>query len=89
MEAVLDARDVDVDDVAVLELLFTRNAVADHVVDRDAGGFFELGNRLFEVDDVNLVAGAKDVLTHLRVPETGLVTEMATSFKHFTHADHD
>ena len=38
VEAVLDARDVDVDDVAVLELLFTRNAVADHVVDRDAGG---------------------------------------------------
>ena len=55
----------------------------------ELAGFFELGNRLFEVDDVNLVAGAKDVLTHLRVPETGLVTEMATSFKHFTHADHD
>ena len=38
---------------------------------------------------MNLVAGAKDVFAHLRVPETGLVTEVATSFKHFTHADHE
>ena len=35
--AVLDARDVDVDDVALLQFLrLRRNAVADDVVDRDA-----------------------------------------------------
>ena len=51
-------------------------------------GFVELNNGLFEVDDVNLVAGAEDVLSHLRVPETGLMAEVATRFEHFTHADH-
>ena len=38
MVAVLDARDVDVDDVARLEdLLVARDAVADDVIDRNAG----------------------------------------------------
>ena len=50
-------------------------------------GFFKLHNRLFEVDDVNLVAGTEDVLRHLGVPETGLVAEVATSFEHFAHAN--
>lgn len=50
-------------------------------------GFSELLNRLFEVDDVNLVAGTEDVLSHLGVPETGLMAEVATGLKHFTHAD--
>ena len=36
MVAVLDHGDVDIDDVAVLELLVGRNAVADDVVDRGA-----------------------------------------------------
>ena len=52
-------------------------------------GFFKLHNRLFEVDDVNLVAGAENVLTHLRIPEASLVTEVATGFEHFAHANHD
>ena len=51
-------------------------------------GFVELFNRLFEVDDMNLVAGTEDVLSHLRIPETGLVAEVATRFEHFTHAGH-
>ena len=37
---------------------------------------------------MNLVAGAEDVLGHLRVPETSLMAEVATRFEHFTHADH-
>ena len=49
--------------------------------------FGKLFNRLFEVDDMNLVAGAEDVLSHLGVPEAGLVAEVATGFEHFTHAD--
>jgi len=54
----------------------------------ELAGFIKHHNRLFEVDDVNLVAGAENVLSHLRVPETGLMTEVATRFEHFTHADH-
>src|SRR5262249_43516831 len=37
--AVEDEGDVDVDDVALLERLLARNTVADHVIDRGAGGF--------------------------------------------------
>lgn len=36
---------------------------------------------------MNLVASAEDVLSHLGVPEAGLVAEVATGFEHFTHAD--
>ena len=55
---------------------------------RELLGFSELRNRLLEVDDMDVVAGAENVLSHLRVPETGLMAEVATSFKHFTHANH-
>ena len=41
VEAVLDDRDVDVDDVAGLQALVVRDAVADHVVDRGADGLRE------------------------------------------------
>ena len=54
----------------------------------ELAGFVELGDRLFEVDDMDLVAGAEDVLGHLRVPETGLMAEVAARFEHFAHADH-
>ena len=47
----------------------------------------ELGQRLFEVDDVNLVAMAVDEGGHLGVPEAGLVTEVDTGFQHFAHRD--
>jgi hypothetical protein len=36
---------------------------------------------------VDTVTVAEDVLSHLGVPEAGLVTEVDTGFKHFTHAD--
>ena len=43
------------------------------------------GLRLFEVDDVDLVAFAKDEMGHLRVPEAGLMSEMDTRFQHLSH----
>src|SRR5882672_1123555 len=42
---------------------------------------------LGEVDDVNVVAGAEDVLTHLRVPTVGLVAEVHASFQKLTHGE--
>ena len=47
--------------------------------------FLELRQRLFEVDDVDLVAMAVDERGHLGVPEAGLVSEMDTGFQHFAH----
>jgi hypothetical protein len=43
--------------------------------------------RLFEVDDVNLVAMAENEGGHLRVPEARLVTEVDTCFQHLTHGN--
>ena len=48
--------------------------------------FAKLFNGLFKVDDMNSIARTEDVLSHLGIPKTGLVTEMATSLKHFAHA---
>jgi hypothetical protein len=45
----------------------------------------EQWQRLFQVDDVDLVAVTKDVRGHLGVPEAGLVTEVDTGFQHFAH----
>jgi hypothetical protein len=42
---------------------------------------------LLEIDDVDLVALAKNEGRHLGVPETGLVAEMHARFQHFTHGD--
>ena len=50
-------------------------------------GLFELLDGLFQIDDVNLVTSTEDVLSHLGVPETSLVTEMTTGLQHFTHAN--
>src|SRR6185437_3797372 len=41
--------------------------------------------RLFEVDDVNLVALAEDVIGHLRIPVARLVAEMDAGLQHLTH----
>src|SRR5690606_18821000 len=48
-------------------------------------GFVVLHHGLFEVDDVDLVALAENVGSHLRVPETGLVAEVDTGLEHLTH----
>src|SRR6218665_3361981 len=50
-------------------------------------GLLEQWQRLFQVDDVDLVAVAEDIGGHLGVPEAGLVTEVDTGFQHFAHAD--
>ena len=44
-----------------------------------------LGEGLFEVDDVDLVAMAENVIGHLGVPETGLVAEMNAGLQHLAH----
>src|SRR5690606_13102797 len=41
---------------------------------------------VFKVDDVDLVAGAVDVLRHARIPETGLVSEVCACLKQVAHA---
>src|SRR5450830_1632277 len=56
--AILDHGNVDIDDIAVLQRLGRRNAVANHLVDRGTHGFREAvitditGNGLLHVDDV-------------------------------------
>src|SRR5690554_2565965 len=47
----------------------------------------EQRNRLLEVDDVDLAAGAEDVWGHLRVPVARLVAEMHAGFQHLAHGD--
>jgi hypothetical protein len=42
---------------------------------------------VFQVDDVDLAAGAEDVRSHLRVPVAGLVAEVDAGFQHLTHGD--
>ena len=42
-------------------------------------------HRLLEVDDVDLVALAEDVLCHLRIPVPRLVAEVDPGFQHLTH----
>ena len=43
--------------------------------------------RFFQIDDVNLVALAEDVIGHLRIPVACLVAEMHPGFQHLTHRD--
>ena len=42
---------------------------------------------LEQVDDVDAVALGEDELLHLRVPTTGLVTEVQACLQHFAHSD--
>src|SRR5690606_13295168 len=51
--------------------------------------FQVLDNALLEVDNVDLVSLTEDVRSHLRVPVTGLVTEVDSGFQHFTHQRHN
>src|SRR6056297_1732958 len=48
--------------------------------------FVERRHRVLEVDDVDFVAGTEDVLVHLRIPVTGLVTEVRTGLQQVAHA---
>ena len=47
----------------------------------------EQRQRLLEVDDVDLAAGAEDVRAHLGVPVAGLVAEVNAGFQHLAHGD--
>ena len=88
---------VDVRHAAALRLLgddFTRLALGADEQDR-AAVLRELAHvfhrvvvhrqRLLEIDDVDLVALAEDVVGHLRIPVAGLVAEMDAGLQHLTH----
>ena len=47
--------------------------------------FFKLLNGLVKVDDVNAVSFGEDVLSHLRVPTSGVVAEMYAGFEKLFH----
>ena len=53
----------------------------------ELGRLFEHLEGLLEVDDVNAVALAEDVLLHLGVPALGLMPEVNASFEQFFHRD--
>jgi hypothetical protein len=42
-------------------------------------------HRLREVDDVNVIADAEDVIGHLRIPAVGLMAEVNASFQELAH----
>ena len=42
---------------------------------------------VLKIDDMDFVAGTEDVLSHLGIPETGLVTEMCACLQQFAHGD--
>jgi hypothetical protein len=50
-------------------------------------GLVQQRNRLRQVDDVDVVAGAVDVGRHLRVPAVGLVAEVNAGFEQLTHGE--
>jgi hypothetical protein len=70
MPAVLDDRNVDIDDVALLQSLVAGNAVTDDMIDRGADGFRKAavvercGNRLLHIDDVVVAAIVQFVGRH-------------------------
>ena len=61
-------------------------ALARHVLD-DFVGFAQLLHGEREVDDVDAVALLKDERLHLRIPATGLVTELDACLKQLAHGD--
>ena len=61
-------------------------AVGDHAADI-VHCIIEKRQGLLEVYDMDLAALAEDERGHLRVPVTGLVTEMHASLKHLAHSD--
>jgi hypothetical protein len=50
-------------------------------------GFTEQLHRLAEIDDVNTVSFAEDVLLHLRIPALRLVAEMNPGLQQILHRD--
>ena len=56
-------------------------------VEKELAGILELHDGLAQVDDVDAVAGIENEGLHLRVPATGLVTEMHACFEELFNAD--
>ena len=56
------------------------SSIADEVI-----GLFQFLYGLLQVNDVNTISLAVDVLGHFRVPATGLMTEVYASFKKLFH----
>ena len=63
-----------------------RASVGRHAA-QEVDRLFVEGQRLLEVDDMDLVALSEDVRRHPRVPETGLVTEVHSGLQHLAHRD--
>jgi hypothetical protein len=60
-------------------------AIGDRVADRLQGAV-QHRHGLRQIDDVDVVAGAEDVLSHLRVPTVGLMAKVNASFQKLAHA---
>ena len=56
-----------------------------HDIDHKFVGLFEKAHGFLEIDDVNPVARAEDVLFHLRVPALGLMTKVDPRFQQLLH----
>ena len=52
---------------------------------QEIGGLFIQRQGFFQINDMNFIAFAEDVRSHLGIPETGLVTEMNSGLQHLTH----
>ena len=62
-------------------------AVVGHGLLDEVIGLVDQTERLEEVDDVDAVTLHQDVLLHLGVPTTGLVSEVDAGLQHFAHGD--
>src|SRR5207245_5592522 len=58
-------------------------------IGNECGSFLEELERLLQVNDIDPVALAEDVLLHLRIPALGLMTEVHASFQKLFHRNRD
>src|SRR5262249_29988089 len=58
-------------------------------IGNECGSFLEELERLLQVNDVDPIALAEDVLLHLRIPALGLMTEVHASFQKLFHRNRD
>jgi small subunit ribosomal protein S2 len=62
-------------------------ATARHHVANRGHRAVQHGDALLEVDDVNAVAHAENIRLHLRIPTTGVVTEVNAGFQKLAHGE--
>ena len=62
-------------------------ATARHHVANRGHGAVQHGDALLKVDDVNAVAHAENIRLHLRIPTTGVVTEVNAGFQKLAHGE--